>query len=548
MTPAHPTEAPTPPRALRVLIVDDSPEDAEIYTRLLRQATAHPLSCTSKELGEDGLDALRRDPPDCVLLDYNLPDMTGLEFLSVAGTQTPIILMTGVGDEEIAVNAMNAGAQDYIVKGRLKAHELLRTVERAIEKHRLQRDLTDSRLQMQTVLDSVGVSVVSLGTDLNLEYLNEAARTLLHLPPGTPAHLREHAPWLYAAPFDEAYRMVLATGGRMTFETRHPEQPVWLDVRVNRSAGGLSISLTDVTQRRLEEERLRLLESVVVNAREAVVIAEAQPTHSPGPRVVYVNEAFTDMTGYAPEEIVGLTPRILQGPASDRAALDRIRDGLTRWDSISETVLNYRKDGTPFWVQLSITPVADRSGWFTHWVSVQRDVTAEVKREQHEQARRDILEMAAEGRPLEDVLTAICRLVSLDLQTLPVTAWIRNGDLLTLLASEQTDRAQLRDLAHAHVDRIDRVDLSRDQGATVQAVNSRELVVVENIHAPGVQLKDGVVALLEENHVQAMWAYPILPSRAEERPLGVISIFPEKRADPPRPNSWRSRTRPASPR
>jgi len=156
--------------------------------------------------------------------------------------------------------------------------------------------------------------------------------------------------------------------------------------------------------------------------------------------------------------------------------------------------------------------------------------------------------MAAEGRPLEDVLTAICRLVSLDLQTLPVTAWIRNGDLLTLLASEQTDRAQLRDLAHAHVDRIDRVDLSRDQGATVQAVNSRELVVVENIHAPGVQLKDGVVALLEENHVQAMWAYPILPSRAEERPLGVISIFPEKRADPPRPNSWRSRTRPASPR
>lgn len=122
-------------------------------------------------------------------------------------------------------------------------------------------------------------------------------------------------------------------------------------------------------------ERLRLLESVVVHANDAILITEAEPTDFPGPRIVYCNAAFTRTTGYTEAEIFGKTPRILQSPKTDRAALDRLRQALKNWEPIELELLNVKKDGTEFWVELSIVPVADERGWFTHWVSVQRDVS-----------------------------------------------------------------------------------------------------------------------------------------------------------------------------
>jgi len=136
------------------------------------------------------------------------------------------------------------------------------------------------------------------------------------------------------------------------------------------------VSFVDVTIRQEAEERLRLLESVVVNANDAVLITEAWPFDPPGPRIVYVNDAFTRTTGYTSAEVLGRTPRLLQGPNSDRAALAALRAALEGWQAVVMEVLNYRKDGTEFWVELSTVPVADAAGYITHWVSVQRDVTA----------------------------------------------------------------------------------------------------------------------------------------------------------------------------
>jgi len=145
-----------------------------------------------------------------------------------------------------------------------------------------------------------------------------------------------------------------------------------------REAGRVArvvVTFSDVTVRRAGDERLRLLESVVVTANDAVLITEAEPIDLPGPRIIYVNEAFTRMTGYSAEEVLGRTPRLLQGPRSSRATLDRLRAALTRWESITVEMCNYRKDGTEFWVEFSIVPVTNARGWYTQWVSVQRDIT-----------------------------------------------------------------------------------------------------------------------------------------------------------------------------
>jgi PAS domain S-box-containing protein len=131
----------------------------------------------------------------------------------------------------------------------------------------------------------------------------------------------------------------------------------------------------DITDRKAQEDRMRLLESVIVNANDAVVITEAEPVELPGPKIVYVNQAFTRMMGYERDEVIGKTPRILQGPKTDWAALKDIRTALKKWEPSLAEIVNYHKDGSEVWIELSIFPVTDVTGHYTYWVALQRDIT-----------------------------------------------------------------------------------------------------------------------------------------------------------------------------
>jgi PAS domain S-box-containing protein len=148
---------------------------------------------------------------------------------------------------------------------------------------------------------------------------------------------------------------------------------------------GIVAVIADITEQNQQAQQVRLLQSVVVNTNDAVVITEAEPIDEPGLRIIYVNEAFTKITGYSPEEVLGKTPRILQGTKTDRAELDKIQSALSRWESVTVEVINYRKNGSEYWNEFSIVPVADRTGWYTHWIAIQRDTT---ERKQAEQALR----------------------------------------------------------------------------------------------------------------------------------------------------------------
>lgn len=146
--------------------------------------------------------------------------------------------------------------------------------------------------------------------------------------------------------------------------------------------------LRDVTERKKAQERLRLLESVVVNINEAILITEAEPIDEPGRRIVYVNEAFTRMSGYSQQEVLGKTPRLMQGPKTDCAILDTMRATLEKFEPMVVELINYRKNGLEYWVELSLVPLMDETGCYTHWVSVQRDIT---ERKQAEEVRAQLL-------------------------------------------------------------------------------------------------------------------------------------------------------------
>ena len=202
------------------------------------------------------------------------------------------------------------------------------------------------------------------------------------------------------------------------------------------TAAGLLDLRAAASDRRQTEERVRLLESVVVHANDAVLITDAEPIDGPGPRVIFVNEAFTRMTGYTPDEIIGQTPRILQGPKTDRAQLDKIRWALTRWRPVRVELVNNHKNGDEFWVELSIVPVADSRGWYTHWVSVQRDITA------RKQAEADLRQAKETADAANQAKSVFLSRMSHELRT-PLNAVLGFGQLLEMddLTPDQRENA-----------------------------------------------------------------------------------------------------------
>jgi PAS domain S-box-containing protein len=136
----------------------------------------------------------------------------------------------------------------------------------------------------------------------------------------------------------------------------------------------------EVAEHLRAEESLRLLSSAVEQSKESIVITDAQ-LDLPGPKILFINPAFTQMTGYSAEEAVGKTPRILQGARTDRTVLKRLRQNLERGEPFAGEAINYRKDGKEFDLELNIAPLRDGSGKITHYVAIHHDITGRKRLE-----------------------------------------------------------------------------------------------------------------------------------------------------------------------
>lgn len=119
--------------------------------------------------------------------------------------------------------------------------------------------------------------------------------------------------------------------------------------------------------------RSGLLRSALEQSFNSVLITDAQPGPM-GPRIVYANPAFCEMTGYSAAELLGQTPRILQGELTSPEVLQSLRECLQADRFFRGSTINYRKDGRPYTVEWNISPVKDEAGVTTHYVSVQQDI------------------------------------------------------------------------------------------------------------------------------------------------------------------------------
>ena len=122
-------------------------------------------------------------------------------------------------------------------------------------------------------------------------------------------------------------------------------------------------------------------EDIIANANDIVIVTEVGLLDEPGPRIVYVNPAFTELTEYTPEEVLGQSPRILQGPATDRETLRRVRTALERGEAVHEQILNYSKSGREYWLDMNIVPLFDADGRIRYFAAIERDLTERVAAE-----------------------------------------------------------------------------------------------------------------------------------------------------------------------
>ncbi len=128
-------------KKISLLLIDDSPEDRFIYINYLKKNNEFSFIVEESASGEEGLEICRSHKPDCLLLDYNLPDMDGLEVLSgLSPIRFPVIMLTGQGSQQVAVKALKSGAHDYLIKNEITPSLLTQTILSAIKIFKIEKE------------------------------------------------------------------------------------------------------------------------------------------------------------------------------------------------------------------------------------------------------------------------------------------------------------------------------------------------------------------------------------------------------------------------
>ncbi|WP_344816173.1 PAS domain-containing protein [Flavobacterium cheonanense] len=140
-------------------------------------------------------------------------------------------------------------------------------------------------------------------------------------------------------------------------------------------------AIQDITKQKEEEQRLKLLETVITQTKDTVIITETSNTEKEQPKIVFVNPAFSKMTGYKSKEVIGKNATILMNKFSVRNDIKKLAEVIKKKEEFTFEALNKRKNGEQYWVNLTMIPITNKDNQHSHWISIQRDISVEKERE-----------------------------------------------------------------------------------------------------------------------------------------------------------------------
>jgi PAS domain S-box-containing protein len=376
--------------SMRILLVEDNPGDARLLEWYLSKPGTGDFQVKRTERLSDALRELTATRFDLVLLDLSLPDSSGLDTVRsarrAAGT-TPIVVMTGLDDEETALAALRDGAQDYLVKGKFDNRELTRSLHYAIERERVEQALRLSEESFRDLFDSMssGVAIYEThdqGASFILKNLNRGAERIdsLRREEVVGHDIQQVFPGIKESGLLAVMRRVW----QMSRPERHPvgryEDGIivgWREHYVYRVPSGEVVTVyDDVTTRMQAQTALResdeRLSTITDVARDAIIMMDDSGL------VTFWNPAAEATFGYAANDVFGrklhefLVPERFR--AAHAAAFGRFC-ATGEGGAIGKTVelSATRKDGTEIPVELSLSAMKIGDKW--HAVGVVRDIT-----------------------------------------------------------------------------------------------------------------------------------------------------------------------------
>jgi len=399
-------------RQIRIVHVDDDPGLLDLTAEFLEREDDRFVIETATS-ADDGLDRIRDRPPGCIVSDYDMPGMDGIEFLQAVRERypdLPFVLFTGKGSETVASDAISAGVTDYLQKDSgTEQYELLANrITNAVQARRATQEVTRQEELMRLTEFAGDTGGWELDRDTGALRLTDGTRRLVGLSPDKTLTLEE-ALDLYHPDDRGEVRAALDRAA----ETGEQLQNTWriqpdggeqrlLDVTVtpvtsNGDVTALRGAVNDVTDVRERQRELRRLQQAIDGANVAITLADPSQDDNP---LVYVNDAYEELTGYSVEEALGRNCRYLQGEETDPERLAELREAIDDEEPVTVELRNYRKDGTEFWNRLTITPIYD-NGDLVRYLGTQEDVTERRKRERELEAERRFVEQSLDA--LEDL-------------------------------------------------------------------------------------------------------------------------------------------------
>lgn len=405
---------------VRVLIVEDEAAHAQAICRAFKRAD-FPVEVTVVGRLAEYRQHIASTLPQLVLIDLNLPDGRAMEVLSTPAEAGPfpLLVMTAFGSEAMAVEAMKAGAFDYLVKSPEAFADMPKTVGRALrewgilqEHRRVAAALHRNEEKYRQLAENT--EAILWEFDLVADrwvYIGPYVTQLLGYPPEEWTNLQF---WVERIHEDDrqwaAQYCVEATqrGESHSCEYRLVKKDggvVWLrDVCSVELEGGRPVGLRgfmiDITERKQTEIQLQKLSLAVEQSPAAVVITNLDAA------IEYVNPKFTEITGYSLDEVRGQNPRFLQSGDLTTEDYRKLWQTLLAGEEWNGEFHNRRKDGRLFWEHASISPLRDALGRITHYVAVKEDVTTRKLYEQQleYQATHDELTGLANRNLLKNLL------------------------------------------------------------------------------------------------------------------------------------------------
>lgn len=378
--------------SFRILHVDDDQSVLDLTTAFLEQELDLPVTTVAETAPEVAVERITNLTFDCIISDYDMPDMDGLTFFDTVqehDATVPFILYTGKGSEEIASQALNAGVTGYLQKGGSdQQYRLANRVQQVLEDHRTQKKAD----RYSTVLEALGYPIYVIDENGRFKFVNEPFAALTGYDVSTiigsqPGLIKNQTGIEQA---ETELGSILSSEGPDTsqFEVEIiPKEGDSIRCRDHMAAlpydgdsfrGSVGI-LRDISTEHHRKQELDYRTQAMDEAPVGITMSDPSRPDNP---LVYVNDSFEEITGYDREVVVGRNCRFLQGPETRAESVAELRRAIDAGEPTTVTLRNYRKDNELFWNRVTVAPLRNGDNEITRWVGFQEDVTDYKRRQQ----------------------------------------------------------------------------------------------------------------------------------------------------------------------